>query len=140
MIDYDLWRQRLKSEMGSQLKHYGLASDIKTVLKNAVKTTPALFVIPKDENNKSQNSTGTYRDIVTGGIDVLIIVSDYSDALGAKAGQSLKAIRDGIHTSLRGWTPPDCADVVNYRGGKRVSMAKGLLLWADTYESLYQKG
>jgi len=140
MINYELWRQKLQTDMGSQLRKYGFASEIKAVLANATKAPPALFVIPRDEKVSSLNSTGSQRDFVTGGIDILIIVADFTDAYGGKANQSLTAIRDGIYASLRGWTPPDCQDTISFRSGKRAGMYKGLLLWSDTYECKTIKG
>jgi hypothetical protein len=140
MLDYGLWQQRLKDGLGSSVKKVGFSADIKSVLANAVKATPSIHVIPRDERAVDMPTTGTNRSRITAGIDVVIIAKDSSDALGGQAKKNIKSIRDAVYTILMGWKPPDATQPVFFRAGKRIAMHKGLLIWADTYDCKFIKG
>ena len=109
-------------------------------LANAVKATPSIHVIPRDERAVDMPTTGTNRSRITAGIDVVIIAKDSSDALGGQAKKNIKSIRDAVYTILMGWKPPDATQPVFFRAGKRIAMHKGLLIWADTYDCKFIKG
>lgn len=140
MLDYRLWQGRLHDEIGDDVKKVGYATDVQSVLKNAVKNSPSIFVIPKDEKATNRDTTARTRSMMTGGIDVLMIAADFSDALGGKAIDGLHELRKKIFNVLVGWTPADADLPVHFRSGKRMAMHKGLLIWADTYDCQFLRG
>jgi len=140
MLDYCLWQQRLDQSFNHIVKKVGFASDIKAVLANAIKKSPSIFVIPKDERATDSDSTARTRSLITGGVDVLLICADFSDAFGGKASIGLHDLRKQIFDVLVGWTPQDADTPVHFRSGKRMAMHKGLLIWADTYDCRFLRG
>ena len=140
MLDYRLWQSKLETDLSGIVKKVGFAAEIKAVLKNAARFSPAIFIIPKDENAKHLGSTGSTKSLVTAGMDILIIAKNSTDALGDKAHDQLKTVRDAVSASLIGWKPADASTPVNYRSGKRFGLNQGFLIWADTFDCQFIKG
>ncbi len=139
MLDYSLWQDRLVSRIGNNVKSIGFADSIKSVLANAVKATPSLHVIPKDERGTNLHTTGRNGSLITAGVDVVIIARDNSDAVGGQVTKNIKAIADMVDSALMGWTPSDANQPIFFRSSKRIAMYKGLLIWAQTYDTKYLK-
>jgi hypothetical protein len=139
MLDYKLWQDRLISQLGSSVKKVGFSDSVKSVLANANKATPSLHVIPRDERGVNLHTTGRSGSMVTAGVDIVIIAKDSSDAVGGQVTKNIKVISDLVDSALMGWTPSDANQPIFFRSSKRIAMYKGLLVWAQTYDTKYIK-
>ena len=137
MLDYRLWQERLKDELGGLVKTVGFSADIKAVFDNAINLVPAIYLIPSTELSQDRDSTASTGSYTTGSIDVLVVARDYSDALGSKALDTNYDVTKAVFKALNGWTPPDADSPVHKRTGKRVMFKDSNLYYAVNYDCKY---
>ena len=137
MLDYRLWKDRIKENINIDIKHIGFSADIKAVLQNAIKNTPSIYIIPSGERSQDRDTTASVGSYTTGSVDVLVAARDYSDALGGKAMDSNYDITKAIYSALVGWIPPDADTAIHKRSGKRIMFKDGILYYAVNYDCKY---
>lgn len=131
LFDAQLYVARLAGVAG--LKKVGTAADYASAAIDLKTPTPAAYVIPLRETpgrNTLENAV-SQQNVTRFG--VVLAVSNLRDAIGAKAGVDLRAIRIAVMTALLGWTPGPDYDVCTSGGGRLLQLSNAVLWWQDEY-------
>lgn len=104
--------------------------------QRAVKTLPAVFVLPLSEDAGNPLLAGEFRQRKIHRIAVVIAATDGVDSVG-ESKRGLQLVRTYVEAALVGdcgWTPEHCTDVVAWAGGKLARLDdNGVVWWQDEY-------
>ncbi|MDR0701321.1 MAG: hypothetical protein LBF61_02760 [Azoarcus sp.] len=129
---------RLRAEDGvrRRFRHIGGAADL-AAAQTALKSRPAVFVLPLAERAGSPLLAGEFRQRKILQIGIVIADADASDSAGAAVQSGIVAARAVIERALigeNGWRPEGCDDALAWSGGRLARLANnGVLWWQDDY-------
>jgi hypothetical protein len=126
---------RLKSQCPA-LKHVAGAADFATAEKLVRHQLPAAFVIPLvEEATPNAYATMAVSQRVTQRFGVILAVSNLRDLGGEAAINDLTNLRPSVLTALLGWQPDAGSDLVEFAGGRLLTLSEQVLWWQDDYRS-----
>jgi len=132
LFDPQLVIARLADQVPA-LKKVAGAADFAAVVPD-LKQTPAAYVIEltnRAEPNSLASMAVSQQNTVLFG--VILAVQNLRDATGEKAGTDMGALRSAVMTALIGWEPDPDYDVLEYSGGRLLSLDNLVLWWQDDY-------
>jgi hypothetical protein len=102
-------------------------------------TVPAAFVVPAEESAAAENPfmDQITQQQVSADFAVVLAVRNVADGAGAAAVDELDAVRKPVRDALLGWQPDSEYFGCEFRDGRLLAFANGILWWADTYRTAY---
>lgn len=89
-------------------------------------TVPAAYVVPLDDNATGQSSSTGYRQTVTDGFSVIVVITNQADERGQTATNQLHDLRAELWAGLLGYELEDYDEIV-YSGGNLLHVDRARL-------------
>ncbi len=94
---------------------------------------PASFVMPEAEATAPNKLASGVSQEVTVRFAVWLFAKYAGDALGGRAIDLLKPLRDPLFEALLAWQPAGADGVVEFAGGRMAQLSDGILVWRDAF-------
>ncbi|MBS0370757.1 MAG: hypothetical protein JSS57_16350 [Proteobacteria bacterium] len=130
-MDLSAFVDRLKA--AGAFRVVGGAAEFSAVADTAP-PTPCIYALPMGERAQPNALLGAISQRTICRIGLLIGTRNVRDASGQAAADSLSALRAAALDSVLGWQPTADATPVEFREGRLMRFADGVLWWQDDYE------
>lgn len=111
----------------------GSAAEFSSAADTAPRT-PCIYALPLGERAMPNVLLGAISQRTVCRIGLLIGTRNVRDASGQAAADSLGVLRAASLNSVLGWQPTADATPVEFRDGRLMRFADGVLWWQDDYE------
>jgi hypothetical protein len=127
---------RIKTNVTS-LKLVAGAAGFQAAAESNPKATPAVFVIPLEENPGPSEMADVVIQRVRIKIGVIFVIRNLSDPKGAAAKEDLDALRNLVKAELLGWQPDAAYGPCERGPGALLAFRDGHMWWQDIYQSSF---
>lgn len=138
--DYEPIVTRVRSQVpGFAIVDFAATYD--ALRDRGVLAMPAGFVLPDAElSSTNKLASGVHQKVVVR-FFVYLFVKFAGDALGSKAKDLVKPLRDPLFEALLAWNPPGADGVIEFAGGRTEQLRDGVLVWRDAFafETFYRR-
>lgn len=143
VIDLELVRSRLETELGSAARRVELLADAAAVMEARVLVEPAVYVVPGIE--RAEDLSGNMlAQRVRVSFGLLQVVRHAGDVQGAAAlgGGRLRTLRQACLGAMQGWVMDAATgEPVSHQDGRVVKIAPGgVLIWLDAFAVTMYRG
>lgn len=132
--------ERIRTEVPA-LRIVDFAATFDALRERGLPAMPAAFVLPDNEAaERNKLASGVHQKVLVG-FAVFLYVKHAGDALGGKAKDQVKPLRDPLLEALLAWSPPGADGVIEFRGGRTAALQGGVLVWRDAFafETFYRR-
>jgi hypothetical protein len=99
-------------------------------------TMPAAYVVPMDENASELGNGSGYRQMLTEGFSVIVVISNQADERGQQAANQLHDLRAELWAALLGFEIDDY-DQITYSGGNLLHVDRSRLDYQFDFNAVF---